>query len=112
MISSRFPYLTVNVNVGGLSLVESALLDTGFNWDFAIPVSRSIGMQPVRREWIMLASGREEDALVFTGNIQLGDLEPVPAEIIAMGSNFVIGTGILRHYEVILDHGQRVIVNL
>ena len=98
MISARFPYLTVNVNVGGLSLVESALLDTGFNWDFAIPVSRSVGMQPIRREWIILANGRGEDVFVFPGNIQLGVLEPVPAEIIAIGSNFVIGTGILRRY--------------
>ena len=111
MISARFPYLMVRVNVGGASLVESALLDTGFNWDFAIPVSRSIGLQPVRREWITLANGREEPAFVFEGSIQLGDLEPVPAEIIAIGENFVIGTGILRRYEVILDHGRRVIVN-
>ena len=28
-----------------------------------------------------------------------------------MGNDFIIGMGVLRRYEVILDHGQRVIVN-
>ena len=28
-----------------------------------------------------------------------------------MGNDFIIGMGILSRYEVILDHGQRVIVN-
>lgn len=111
MTSGRFPYLTVRVEVGGLSLVENALVDSGFNWDFAIPVSRSIGLQPVKLERIILANDIGADAFVLEGRVQLSDLEPVSAEIIAIGSSFVIGAGILRRYEVILDHGQRVIVN-
>lgn len=111
MISARFPYLSATVKVSGLSLEESAMLDSGFNWDFAIPVSRSIGLQPIKQEWIRLANGREEPAFVFEGSVKLGNFEFVPAEIIAIGNDFVIGTGILRRYEVILDHGQRVIVN-
>ena len=43
--------------------------------------------------------------------MQLGGLESVPAEVIYMGTEFIIGMGILSRYEVILDHGQRVIVN-
>ena len=111
MTSGPFPYLPARVEVGGLSLVENAVVDSGFNWDFAIPVSRSVGLQPVKLERIILANGIGVDAFVFEGRVQLGDLELVPAEIIAIGSNFVIGMGILRRYEVILDHGRRVIVN-
>ena len=87
------------------------MVDSGFNWDFAIPVSRSIGLQPVKLERIILANGIGVDSFVFEGHVQMGDLEPVAAEIIAIGNNFVIGMGILSRYEVFLDHGQRVIVN-
>lgn len=68
-------------------------------------------MQPAGRERLILATGREEYVFVFNGVIQLGDLEPVPARIHATGNHYVIGIGILRRYEVILDHGQRVVVN-
>ena len=49
--------------------------------------------------------------MIFNGSVQLSDFAPVRAELIALGDDFIIGTGILRRYGVILDHGQRVIVN-
>lgn len=51
------------------------------------------------------------EVLIFNGSVQLSDFAPIQAELIALGDDFIIGTGILRRYEVILDHGQRVIVN-
>ncbi len=49
--------------------------------------------------------------MIFNRSIQLSDFAPVQAELIALGEDFIVGTGILSRYEVILDHGQRVIVN-
>ena len=56
-------------------------------------------------------NGTMGEALIFNGAVQLSDFAPVQAELIALGDDFIIGTGILRRYEVILDHGRRVIVN-
>ena len=111
MISSPFPFLRIKVMLGDRDYEEDALLDTGFNGDVAVPYH--VELDPSGRTTeLILGDGSLIRARSQLGQVQLGDLEPVPAEIIAMGSNFVIGTGILRHYEVILDHGQRVIVNL
>ena len=112
MISPRFPYLLVIVRLEGRSLRDdAALVDTGFDGDVSIPASEAVGIQPAGRERLILATGREEYAFVFNGVVHLGDLGPVPARIHATGNQYVIGTGVLRLYEVILDHGQRVIVN-
>lgn len=51
------------------------------------------------------------EAPIRGGFAQFGNLESVPAEVIYMGNDFIIGMGVLRRYEVILGHGQRVIVN-
>ncbi len=87
------------------------MIDTGFDGDISIPVSESIGVPPVGRERLILATGREEYAFVFEGSVRLGNFDPLPARILAAGNQYVIGIGILRRYEVILDHGQRVIIN-
>ena len=44
-------------------------------------------------------------------SIGANSLPFLPTEAIYMGNDFIIGMGVLRRYEVILDHGQRVIVN-
>lgn len=41
----------------------------------------------------------------------MADMEPTVAEVAALGTEFIVGIRILSRYEVILDHGQRVIVN-
>lgn len=111
MISSRFPYLLVTVRLRDQGYTEEALLDTGFEGDVAIPGHLLEGMEPDRRRRYILADGRIGIASIFYGDVQLGDLEPVPVEVTSLGDEFIIGTGILSRYEVILDHGQRVIVN-
>ncbi len=112
MISQQFPYLPVEVRLEGKVLRDdAALVDTGFDGDISIPAIEAVGMQPIGYEWLILATGREDYAFVFDGEVQLGDFEAVPAKILAVGDRYVIGTGILSRYEVILDHGRRVIVN-
>lgn len=102
--------MRIKVTLGDRDYEENALLDTGFNGDVAVPFHLELDSSGRTTE-LILADGSVIRARSQLGQIQLGDLEPVSAEIVAIGNNFVIGTGILRRYEVILDHGQRVIVN-
>ena len=98
------------MTLGDRDYEEDALLDTGFNGDVAVPFHVELDSSG-RTTDLILADGSGIRVRSQLGHVQLGDLEPVAAEIVAIGNNFVIGTGILRRYEVILDHGQRVIVN-
>ena len=86
-------------------------MDTGFDGDLIVPASLPEGIQPVREMPYRLIDGTQGSVFIFNGSVQISDFAPIPAEIIADGDDFIIGTGILRRYEVILDHGQRVTVN-
>ena len=107
---TRFPYLPVVVSLGGRPISVDALIDTGFNADMVVPGNVDLG--PSASE-VDLTLGNNSNIRVsrVLGYVQIGDFAPVPAEILSTGSLYVIGMGILRRYEVILDHGQRVIVN-
>lgn len=87
-----------------------ALLDTGFEGDVIVPAHLSVGF-PGRIQDLILADGSPADAPVLGGYVRLADLEYVPADVMFLGEDFIVGTGILSRYEVILDHGRRVIVN-
>ena len=50
-------------------------------------------------------------AAVFRGTIQVGDFEPLPTLIIALGDEHIIGLGVLNNFTVSFDHGDRVIVS-
>ena len=110
MINPPFPSLPVRVRVRGETHGGIALLDTGFEGDVIIPADLSAGFTG-RTQDLVLADGSPTDAPVVVGYIRLAELEYVPADVMFLGGEFIIGTGILRRYEVILDHGQRVIVN-
>ena len=110
MINPPFPALPVKVRVLGETHEGIALLDTGFEGDVIIPAYLSAGF-PGRIQDLVLADGSPADAPVMGGYAQLADLEYVPADVMFLGGEFIIGIGILSRYEVILDHGRRVIVN-
>ena len=110
MISERFPYLPIVVIIRGRRETADALLDTGFNADIIVPATFDLGPSPTMVN-LTLGNNSSDRVLRERGYVQVGDFDPVPAEILATGSLYVIGVGILRRYEVILDHGRRVIVN-
>ena len=110
MTSHQFPFLRVKVILAARDYEEDALLDTGFSGDVAIPAHFDLGPSGATAVFT-LADGSMVRVRSQRGQVQLGDLEPVPAEIVAIGNSFVVGLGILTRYEVILDHGLRVIVN-
>lgn len=110
LINPLFPSLPVTVWALGGPFEGMALLDTGFEGDIIIPAHLGTGLSGSGQD-LVLADGSMIEAPIRGGFVQFGNLESVPAEVIYMGKDFIIGMGVLRRYEVILDHGQRVIVN-
>ena len=111
MTSPRYPSFPVRIELAGRVFEENAVLDTGFDGEVAVPVSRVEGLETDEFERFAFPDGTVVEPGIFRGSVQLADLPPVPAEIVALGSEFIIGIQILIRYEIILDHGQRVIVN-
>ena len=111
MTSPRFPFLRIRVELADRVFEENALLDTGFDGEIVIPESRAQGLQPDDIGRFVFPDGTEVEPGRFNGVARLNDLEPVPVEIIALGAEFIVGIRLLSRYEVILDHGRRVIVN-
>ena len=110
MINPPFPSLPVTVRVRGETYTGPALLDTGFEGDVIVPARYLAGF-PGRVQDLILADGSPAYATFLSGFVQLADLASVPADVLFLGDDLVTGMGILRRYEVILDHGRRVIVN-
>ena len=111
MTSLRFPFVPVRIELGGRVFEETAILDTGFDGEVVIPQSRAEGLQPDDSARFVFPDGTVVEPDIFRGIVQLADMEPTIAEIAALGTEFIVGIRILSRYEVILDHGQRVIVN-
>lgn len=111
MTSLRFPILRIRVELADRVFEENALLDTGFDGEIVIPKARAQGLQPDDIGRFVFPDGTEVEPGRFKGVARLNDLEPVPVEIIALGAEFIVGIRLLSRYEIILDHGQRVIVN-
>ena len=111
MTSLHFPFVPVRIELGGRVFEENAILDTGFDGEIVIPQSRAEGLQPEDSAQFVFPDGTVVEPDIFRGVVQLADMEPIIAEIVALGTEFIVGIRILRRYEVILDHGQRVIVN-
>ena len=106
MTNHPFPFLRVKVILADRDYEEEALLDTGFGGDVAIPAHYELGSSETTAVFT-LADGSIVRVRSQRGQVQIGNLEPVPAEIVSIGSSM----GVLSRYEVILDHGRRVIVN-
>lgn len=110
LFNPLFPSLPVTVWALDQPNEGMALLDTGFEGDVIIPAHLGTGSSGPGQD-LILADESVIEAPIRGGFVQIGDLESVPAEVIYMGNEFIIGMGILHRHEVILDHGQRVIVN-
>jgi hypothetical protein len=46
----------------------------------------------------------------YLGTVELDGLGPFAAIVIVLGTEPLVGAGAARHVTIILDHGQRVIV--
>lgn len=111
-VSFRFPYMPIQINVGGIMTYEGdALLDTGFTGEVILPSwylpndASLIGSTP-----LTLADGSSIRVPRYTAILTPGRLSPIRIEVSVLGSEAMIGVGVIQHFSVILDHGRRVIV--
>lgn len=90
MISDRFPYLPLALDVGSHSESVEALIDTGFDGDVALPADLLRGGRAVANFNCVLADGSEVKARVYRGRVRVGGLGVFPVEIIEIGDEPVL----------------------
>lgn len=112
LISSRFPYLPISLQMRQERYENQAMLDTGFDGDMAVPASVLEGQEPDLYQRWTLAEGSQIVVPVYRGTVQLGVFQPASVLVIAMGEECIIGLGILNRFSVLFDHGERVVVDL
>ncbi len=109
--SDRFPYLPLTLTVGARTVTLEALIDTGFDGDLAVPMELiADGESPDEYRGWALADGSEIETPVYYGTAWLGRFPSVPADIVIIGDEPLVGRGITDRYLLHLDHGERVIV--
>jgi hypothetical protein len=109
--STRFPYLPLNVSVRDHRFQVEALLDTGFDGDVVLPLSLALaGESPDYLTPYTLADASGSFPQTDLGEVRLGSAVIVPAHIILLGDEALVGRGISDRFTIILDHGRQVIV--
>lgn len=111
--SEPFPYLRVRISLRDWETEAVALLDTGFTGDVMIPgdaLPDDIG-SPDSVNRYRVADDSIATSKMFYGDLEIPGFPPIEnAAIGVMGSKYLIGEGIIRRYIVILDRGERVII--
>jgi predicted aspartyl protease len=109
--SGRFPYPPLRIELRGHTYPVEALIDSGFDGYVAVPPELLAGVEAPDdyHPWI-LADGSQVVAPFYLGIVHVGDVRSLPAAITALGDEPIVGRGIIDHFLLCLDHGQRVIV--
>jgi predicted aspartyl protease len=111
VLSSRFPYVPLEIRIGHQDVQVEARLDTGFDGDVALPRGAILSADPPDAYLpCALADGTEVLAPAYDGAVQIGRMPPIPALVIMLGGEPLVGRGISDHFTIILDHGQHLIV--
>ena len=113
VISARFPYLEMALYIRGWQSSGYAQIDTGYTGNLVIPAY--IGVHefgaPDGHFQLIVADGSIIEAPYYVGDIQLIGFPAITdVEIVALGDEYVLGRKILDRFEIVLDHGQRVIL--
>lgn len=111
LVSRRFPYLPIRVDARGIVYEGYALLDTGFDGGVILP-SRYLPPGHIA-EWTgswALADGSNVIAPTYSGTVELNGFGQFDTFITALGDDALIGVHAIRRFRVLLDYGQRVVV--
>lgn len=87
-----------------------ALIDTGFDGDIAVPADMLVNVEPDDHQRWTPADGTHVSAPYFVGTVQVGAVGTFEAVITALGDEPLVGRGVTDRFRIILDHGERVIV--
>ncbi len=109
-VSVPFPYVEVVLTIGTWSLVEAALVDTGFDGGLLIPaylrheVLAEPGWVPLR-----MPDGSMVRAASWSGTVDV-DGRTYNADVAALGSRFLLGRQVTDNFTVCFELGRRVTV--
>ncbi len=115
--SSNFPYLPVHIQIGrSFQTIDfefdiEPLIDTGFDGGLAVP--RDLipdSVTPIGRSDWRLADETEISTFAYFGYVIIGQLPPVPALVIALAEEALLGRQVTNNFRLIFDHGSQVIV--
>ncbi len=113
VISSEFPYLLITLSVRERTEEVTALLDTGFDGYVVVPPGLiTNGKPPDSHIRWTLADGSSVQAPSYLGTVRIGDFAAIEAVITVLGDEPIVGRSVTDRYNVTLDHGQRVLVEL
>ncbi|MBM2826966.1 MAG: hypothetical protein HW403_1030 [Dehalococcoidia bacterium] len=109
--SLHYPYLQISWRVRDVEQEGLAYVDTGFDGHLAIPESAAglLGLPDLLIPY-RLASNQQVSAPAYAGSITLLGWSLLPATIIAMGSEMILGRRIIDSFRVTFDHGRRILV--
>lgn len=110
LASWRLPYLPIRVGIQGETYEIEALVDTGFDGAVILPQGL-VSRQPPDGDlpWY-LGDGTLTVAPYYLGSVSIGTYCSFPALITVLGSEALVGRAATDRFRLILDHGQRVIV--
>lgn len=112
-VSTNYPFLSVRVHIGHWRSETSALIDTGFEGSLVVPLTaldQGLGNPDSSINWV-LADGSIVETPVYIGDLEIFGLPPIPEIVVTvLGTDYILGRGIIDRYEVTLDHGERLIV--
>jgi predicted aspartyl protease len=111
IISRRFPYIPLQVQVRQRKEKIEALLDIGFDGDIAIPKGLLTNGDPPDGllPW-QLADGSRIIAPAYIGRVKIGNIASFPVVIIALGDESIVGQGVIKNLTITLDHGRKIVI--
>ena len=109
--SDHFPYLPLKVEVRGRVHQVEALIDTGFTGHVTMPASELANGQPADYEvQATLADESQVSVPAYFAHAQVGQQPSFPIVLLALGDEPSVGLRVTDRFRLILDHGERVIV--
>lgn len=96
LVSSRFPYISLRIQIGDQEDDFEALIDTGFDGAVTLPAELIYGDAPLPdRSPLRLADGTVDSFPVYVGYVDLGLVEPFPVLIYAFGDEVLVGQQVI-----------------
>jgi predicted aspartyl protease len=111
LVSNRFPYIPIRIQIRRFTLELGALLDTGFDGDVVVPPALISHIHPANGyfRWT-LADNSVVRAPAYLGSAAIGNIGIFPVEITALGDEPMVGRGLSDRLTITLDHGQQLII--
>src|SRR5437764_6408030 len=114
--SAHFPYIPVTVVLNKRTETVEALLDTGFDGDLIIPEGLMTNGKPPDSylRFTLADQATSVMAPAYLGLVRVADFESneYATYISVLGTEAIIGRNLLRHFQITLDHGRKVSIQL